>query len=316
MSILAVPVALAAAVCFASASALQHRAASREPRHQAVDLGLLLRLVRRPLWLAGGVADIAAVGLQALALDFGALTLVEPLLVSGLFLAVPFEAALDRRWPHRRDLVAVVLAAAGLAAFLLTATPGGGVSEPSNQAWLPTGVAVVSVIMAILVLAWHATAPRRATCLGLATGMAYGVTAGLLKTCTDRLADGPPLGLLTGWPLYALVGLGAAAFVLNQDAFQGRLAAPLIAITLAEPTISIVIGVTVFDERLSTTGPRSIVLVLSAAAMVAGTWLAAGGPPIRDRHRGGDGRGDSSGGQPARANCYADEDRLSLADLS
>ncbi len=285
MSVLAVPVALASATCFACASALQHRAASQEPLHQVLDPRLLFRLTRRPLWLAGGIADVAGLGLQTLALDLGALTVVQVVLVSGLFLAVPLEAAFERRRPRRRDLAVVTLATVGLAVFLLTATPGDGVSEPSNLAWLLTVASVGPAIAATLGLALRASALRRATYLGLATGLTYGMTAGLLKACAERLSTDPS-GLLTGWQLYALVGIGAAGFILNQNAFQDRLAAPLVAITLADPALSMIIGIVVFHERVAADGPRVIVLALAAAAVTVGTGLATAGLPIKESNGG------------------------------
>src|SRR5205823_6869514 len=118
------------------ASALQQRAARAEPPHRAMDPRLLLRLLRRPPWLAGGLADLAGVGLQALALTLGALAVVQPLLASGLLLSVPLEAALDRRRPRALDVGAVLLAAAGLWAFLVVAAPAGGVAQPSARAWV------------------------------------------------------------------------------------------------------------------------------------------------------------------------------------
>jgi hypothetical protein len=129
------------------------------------------------------------------------------------------------------------------------------------------------------------SALRHATYLGLATGLSYGMTAGLLKACTEKLRT-HPFGLLTGWQLYALAGIGAAGFVLSQNAFQDRLAAPLIAITFADPVLSVVIGLTVFRERMATNGPRMIVLAIAAAAVTVGTGLAATGPSARDRDSG------------------------------
>ncbi|WP_250281586.1 MULTISPECIES: DMT family transporter [unclassified Frankia] len=295
MSVLAVPVALASATCFACASALQHRAASQEPLHQVLDPRLLFRLTRRPLWLAGGIADVAGLGLQTLALGLGALTVVQVLLVSGLFLAVPLEAAFERRRPRRRDLAVAALAATGLAVFLLAATPGDGVSEPSSLAWLLTVAVVGPVVAATVGFARRARALRRATYLGLATGITYGMTAGLLKACAERLSADPS-SLLTGWQLYALVGIGAAGFILNQNAFQDRLAAPLVAITLADPALSMIIGVAVFHERVTVDTPRVAVLLLAAAAVTAGTGLVTAGPPIGERSGDGSDAGSADAG--------------------
>src|SRR5438270_13488624 len=101
MTVLTVVAALLSAACYALASALQHRAAYHETQHPALDPRLLWRLIHRPLWLTGQIADVAGMVFQTLALASGALALVQPLLVSGLILSVPLAAALDRRRPGR-----------------------------------------------------------------------------------------------------------------------------------------------------------------------------------------------------------------------
>jgi hypothetical protein len=94
VTVVVVFLALGAATCYALSSALEQRAAKQERPYRSLDPRLLVRLVRRPLWLAGWAPDVAGTGLQAAALHLGALALVEPLLVCNLLLAIPLEAAL------------------------------------------------------------------------------------------------------------------------------------------------------------------------------------------------------------------------------
>ena len=275
MSTVAVALALASATCYAIASTLQHRAARREKPHATLDPRLLLQLLRRPLWLAGGAADVAGAGLHAAALAFGPLALVQPILVSGLVLAIPMEAALDRRRPDRRDLLAVGLSAAGLATFVVVAHPQPGQPAPSGGAWIEVTVGVGACVAALLALARRSTGPSRATFLGIATGVLYAFAAALAKACVARLSI-DPFGLLTDWRLYALIVVGVSALVLNQNAFQaGTLAGPLTGITLADPLVSLAIAVTAFNEELSAGGVRSLIEVLAAVAMARGIWLAS-----------------------------------------
>ena len=55
--VIAVAAALGAALSYATASVMQQRAAQDEPADEALKPGLLLRLVRQPLWLGGLAAD-------------------------------------------------------------------------------------------------------------------------------------------------------------------------------------------------------------------------------------------------------------------
>ncbi len=275
MTATAVVIALAAACCYAIASTLQHLAARRERPQSTLDPRLLARLLRRPIWLAGGAADIAGAGLHATALAFGPLSLVQPLLVSGLVLAIPLEATMDRRRPRARDLVAVVLSGAGLAIFVIVADPMSGDPEPSTPALATVTVGIALAVSVLLGLARRRTAEVRAGLLGVATGLLYGFVAALAKACVARF-EMDPWGLLVDWRAYTLILVGVWAIALNQNAFQaGRLAAPLIAIALTDPAVSLIIGVTVFSERLNTGGIRLLVEILAVLAMVRGLVIAS-----------------------------------------
>jgi hypothetical protein len=126
MNVAAILLGLAAAVLFAVGSAVEQTTTKQEKTTRTLDPRLFLRLLRRPRWLFGWLPDLGGTVLQALALRIGALALVEPLMLAGVFLAIPLSAALARRRPYARDLLAVVLGAVGLTAFLVAAAPRAG----------------------------------------------------------------------------------------------------------------------------------------------------------------------------------------------
>ena len=274
MNGIAIVLGLASAACFAVSSVLEQRAAKRERPTRTIDPRLLIRLLHRRLWLLGWIPDAFGTILQALALRFGALALVEPLLVSGLFMAIPLEAAIERRRVHRRDMLVVVIGVIGLTGFLIAANPRGGVQEPKALAWIGVGVAVGVLVTICLLIAWRTQAATRGLMLGIATGLLYATAAALLKSVIEKLPD-HPAEVFTDWHLYALIVVGGAALTLNQNAFQGGpIAAPLTAIALLDPFASVLIGVTAFEEELSLEGPRLIVGLIAVAAMSAGIWMA------------------------------------------
>ena len=269
-----IPVALAAAFCFALSSALHQKAAKQQPQRAALDPRLLVQLARSRLWLSGWVPDFAGVALQVVALRLGPLAVVQPVMASGLFMAVLIEATLIRRRVARRDLVAVAVGVAGLAGFLVLADVQAGVSSPSAAAW--TGVvAGGALIVAICVLAAHQLAgTARGAALGVACGIAFSLAAALVKEVTGRY-HGNLLETVVSWPFLGLAVTVAVGVLLNQNAFQhGRLAAPLTALTLTDPIASVVIGITAFQETLTVTPGRVIGLVLAGATVAVGVWLA------------------------------------------
>lgn len=283
MNLIAILAALGSAAGFAVASALEQRAAKLEKPAKPLDPRLLLRLVRQPLWLAAWIPEAVATGLQAVALNFGPLALVEPLLVSGLFLAIPLEAALSRRPVCTRDFKVVALGGTGLAAFLVAAQPEPGLDEPSVAGWLGVALWAGPVLAICLAVGWRTHNSTRGAVLGVATGLLYGIGASLLKTLTSELAHDPVTVLARG-QFWALVAVGSSAILLNQNAFQSsRIAVPLTAITIMDPVTGVIVGVTAFHETLSTDPVRLAVQAVAALAMAGGIWLASTSRPDGSR---------------------------------
>jgi drug/metabolite transporter (DMT)-like permease len=72
--------------------------------------------------------------------------------------------------------------------------------------------------------------------------------------------------VLTGWELYALVGVGYVSMTLNQLALNtGALAATVATSTALDPIVSVVLGLAVYRESLHTTSMKAIG---TAAALV------------------------------------------------
>ncbi|WP_238009440.1 DMT family transporter [Dactylosporangium sp. AC04546] len=275
MTVVAVVAALGSAAAFAVGAALEQSEAKKVERAPPLDPRLLFRLAQRPRWLLAWVPEGIGTALQAVALTFGPLILVEPLLVTGLFLAIPLSAALNRRRVHARDYAVVALGGASLAAFLIAADPRPGVTEPSVKDWLGVALWAGPVLAACLAAAWCARNAVRAVLLGVASGLLYGIAASLLKALTEQLST-EPLAIFARGQTYALIVVGLAAVSLNQNAFQSsRIAVPLMAITIVDPAVGVVIGVTAFHEQIATDGPRVAVQVVAALSMIGAIWLAS-----------------------------------------
>ncbi|MFE9693542.1 DMT family transporter [Micromonospora sp. NPDC005806] len=272
--ILAVLAALVAAFSFALSTTLHQRAAKRQPPQRALDPRLLWRLLRTRLWQLGWAPDVAGTLAQALALRSGPLAVVQPVLASGLFMAVLIEAAWNRRPVQRRDLVATLIGTAGLVGFLVTVDPRVGLADPTATAWWWVSAGVGAAVAVCLGAARSTTGATRGALLGVAAGVVYGMAAALLKAVATRFHD-DLLALVTDPRLLALVVVALVGVQLNQNAFQsGRIAAPLTALTLSEPVTGVVIGVIAFRETLSLGGLRTPLVVVAVAAIATGVWLA------------------------------------------
>jgi drug/metabolite transporter (DMT)-like permease len=267
---------LLAAALFAVATAFQHRSAglvTAADRERASNVAAFMaRTLRHPLWIVGTLADVGGFGLHALALRYGPLTLVQPLLVTGVIFALALRQILEHRRPRRNELAWAGALAVGLVLFLTISTPAQGVAKPAD----PVPTIVLSTLIGVGVLGCfvvgrHASGSMAAAVLGTAAGLAYAATAGLMKEIVGTVSQGV-WAVATSWPLYALIVVGIFGLMLNQLAFQaGPLRSSLSAITTVDPIVSLVIGVAVFDEQFRN-GPGDVLgealglaLVITAA---------------------------------------------------
>jgi len=156
--------------------------------------------------------------------------------------------------------------------FVLVAGTDGGKDRASTEAWL-TCAAIAGPVLALCVAAAvRATGTRRAVLFAFATGALFGLTAALTKSSVS-LIDAHGLGALGYWEPYALVLLGGLGFVLNQRAFQaGSLTASLPTLTVVEPVVAAIVGITMLDERIATSGFADwVVVAVSVVAMTVAT---------------------------------------------
>jgi drug/metabolite transporter (DMT)-like permease len=282
----AITAALAASLSFAVSAVLEQRSAQQVPERGVFNPRLLLDLAHYPLWLASIGATVIGLALQIVALHFGPLALVQPILVCDLVFAVLLAATLRRSPPDRVILGGVICCAAGIAVFLAVAQPSGGTETVSAAAVIPLAASLAAVLACCL--AWAAKGPRtaRPLALALASGVTYGVNAFLLKVVSFSLAQGfsEPL---EQWPLYAVIVVGPVGFLLNQEAFQsGALISPVLAIiTTADPLVSITIASLWLNERLARAPAAIAAEVVSLAVMTAGIIMLAHRAPIVAQHR-------------------------------
>lgn len=251
MSLLvATAAATGSAISYAMAGVLQHRAAQLAPVGRGLRLKLLAHLASRPGWLVGLGADAAALSLHALALSAGELSVVQPLLVSGLLFALPASVVIERGRPSMAEWCWALVVVAGLAVFLIASNPSAG-HAPSDTDRLAVLTLVGAGLAGAVVLVGWAWRTQQAALLGVAGGLGYGMTAALLKETINIATGANPIRLVSSWPLYLLVAVGAGALLVTQVAYQsGPLAASLPALTMVNPIVAIALGILVFDEHL------------------------------------------------------------------
>ncbi|MDX6213889.1 MAG: hypothetical protein QOF82_2976 [Frankiales bacterium] len=260
-------VALASAFCYSTASVTQHREAGAVTTHGVGSPSLMLKLAVRPWWLLGALADVAGVALQGLALRWGSVVLVQPLLVTGVAMAVGLAAAVAHEWPHRRELALAIGCSAALGVLVVMLDTHGGRQQVSFMRFLPYGAAIAGLTV-LAALVGRRLPGVSAGWYGAAAGLMVGGSSVLLKVCAGQLSHGVS-ALVSHWHLYAFAAFGAAALVLSQNAFQaGRMAPGIASLSVVEPIVAIAIAVPLLHEHL-TVSPGRVVLDLAAGLAAA-----------------------------------------------
>lgn len=272
--------ALVAAFLFGLASVLQHRAAQAAAPERSMRPGLLVDLARKPMWLAGQGAGLGGFGAQAVALSFGALSLVQPLLVTRLVFGLFIASRLSHQRLHRKEWAGTFAIVAGLGGFLLAASPPEGVAVIDDAGWI--GVFLVTVVPAVTlaVLAPRTPGVGRAMALATAGGLLFVATTTLTKVVGHDMR-GDAADVLTSWKLYALAPTGIGAMLLVQSAFMaGPIRASLSALTCIECLGAIAVGALFLHEAVSIEPLRVVVEVLGLIAVVWGVRTVTRSPVL------------------------------------
>lgn len=218
--------------------------------------------------------------LQAMALRVGQLSIVQPVLTCELvFLVLILVVGFGRRvgW---REVVGIVAIVTGLAGFFASASPAAGTGRPDRTAWV-----VVSTITGLCALGMVVAARRgprwwRAAVLGAASAMLFAYNAALTKTVTTLLRHGWA-HVFASWEPYLLGLTGAVGLFLAQSALHaGPITASRTTNAIVNPMVSIVIGVTAFNERLRHGAAFVALDVLAIAVLFTGVVVLVRSPLV------------------------------------
>jgi drug/metabolite transporter (DMT)-like permease len=253
--------ALAAAACFECSYALQALEVRAVPRMTRASVGALRRLAARPVWLGSIALGLAGFALQVLALRHAPLSLVQPLLATGLLGLLAFSATVLGETVGRRDVAAVLAIVAGVTLIAL--------ADPRRGEDAVPGLAFVIAAVVLGLVALSAFARRSAGSDGLlAAAIAADALASLAAAQAARA-----LGVLAfaGWGVLAGAG-GIAAVAAESAVLQRRGAARVAPVVLAgQVAVPVALAPLVIGERWGSPA----VLVCGLALVIAGSALLA-----------------------------------------
>jgi drug/metabolite transporter (DMT)-like permease len=217
---------------------------------------------------------------QAVALSFGALSVVQPLVVTRLVFGLVIAARVSRQALAPREWAGALAIVVGLGAFLVAASPGEGTTAMAGSGWL--GVLLATGVPAVVLVI---TAPRssgvpRAVALAAAGALLFVATTTLTKVIGHDMRDDAS-AVLTSWKLYALAPTGLGAMLLVQSAFMaGPIRASLPVLTCVECLGAIAIGALFLNEAVSIHALDVVVEMVGLAAVVWGVVLVTRSPVL------------------------------------
>jgi drug/metabolite transporter (DMT)-like permease len=286
--------ALVAAICFALAAALQQRGQFTLANAGSAVQGLagLIRLIAVPIWLFGTLILLIGYAAQGAALDRGRLVVVQPLMVTTIVWALPLGHWLTSQHVVRRQVMGAGVVVVGLALFVLVGDPDSGVDDAATRGLVMSAVVISAVVVLLMLWLRTKTAPSlRAAVLGLCAGLLFGLSATFAKPVINDLHSG--IAAAAGdWRTWALLGFGFVAFLLQQLSLAtGQLAPAMAAVSVSNPAISVILGILLFEERLTRPGWHVIVAGAALLAALGGALLITlanretqmpGQPPVKD----------------------------------
>ncbi len=267
--------ALLAAFCFALAAALQQKGQFQlaEKGLRVSGVGSLFRMLAVPVWLLGSLTLLVGYAAQAIALGEGRLVVVQPLLVMTVVFALPLGYWITQQFVTVRQVAGAIVIIAGLVMFTLVGDPDSGVSSAPVLEYLAAIVAVGTPSALLVIYGGRLSPAGKAAAFGVSAGLLFGLSASFAKTTIDQLSGGV-LDVLGHPELYALLGIGLTAFAIQQLSLStGQFAPAMAAVAVANPAISVILGVALFDEKLTRPDWHVLVAALALVAAFYGAYM-------------------------------------------
>jgi drug/metabolite transporter (DMT)-like permease len=264
----AIVLALLTAFLYALSNVLELTEAEQIPDEYALRVGLMTRLVRRPRWLLGLLADVFGYASQAAALALASVVFVEPILALAIVISLILGAAMTHRRLRPADWACAAVLSGGLALFLYEVPPTGG------HEFIPTDRAVIAGPVTFVVIAACIAAARplrgapRAAFLGVAAGICFAAAAVLTKGVVHYLGDGV-FAWVPHWEPYALAVVSIGGVIIGQSAFQtGALAASVGSTESTAPIAAAILGLVLLDESVFFDSADQVAAVVISICMI------------------------------------------------
>ena len=245
----------------------------------ALDIRRVLRVIASLMtskaWLIGFALMLTGLACQTIALTFEPVSVVQPVLASGVVLVLVLSRLVLRERLKGGETWCVAAIAVAVVLLAMSAT-GAKDSHYASPGWM-AAVMVPSAVAGLAFAVGALRKRRRGTTLagvwaGVGTGLLYGVAALAIKALSGILVGhqtlaGIAIGVLSSPYLYVLGGSLAVAMLLFQAALQAGRASIVVPVSNVTGSVYFIIaGTWLFHEHLPTS-PGKLVLRLAGIAL-------------------------------------------------
>ena len=230
----------------------------------------IAKTTKNKLWQIGAIAEGGAALLELVALYYGSLLLVEPLLMTNLvFLLILVHFKLKRR-VLLREWIGIAAISIGISLFLIIANPHGG--QPTYGTMWLAPILIITFLMGAGAMATRrlSSSKIRGSMGAFVGGLSLGLTAALTRLAMVELHRGV-IVTLTQWPLYALIVSSVISVLAIQVGYgSGPLTITQSILEITSPIVSILLGIIMFGDFINTSPLAIIVEIISFSVAIAG----------------------------------------------
>ena len=235
----------------------------------ALDIRRVLRVIGSLMtsraWLGGFALMLTGLACQTIALTFEPVSVVQPVLASGVVLVLVLSRLVLRERLRGGETWCVAAIAVAVVLLAMSAT-GAKDSHHASPGWM-AAIMVPSAVVGLVFAAGALRARRRGTAVagvwaGVGTGLLYGVAALAIKALSGILVRHETvanivIAVVTSPYLYVLGGSLAVAMLLFQAALQACRASIVVPVSNVTGSVYFIIaGTWLFHEHLPTSPGR------------------------------------------------------------
>ena len=279
--LIGIPLALLGAVFMSFGAQYQHRGVQKVERLTATagNTGLtgsqLLNLLRRPSWVVGTLMLGLAIVCQLSAMSFAPLILVQPIGAISLVITTLLNARVSGHKPTVRSITAIVLCVVGILIFVTIAAFYAVDTAVSDQQ-LITVLIILAVVIVLLGGGWMRLRRRTSALFYIVSaGVIYGFVATLAKVVISRIQTGDFDWLTLTCAVALIAGTAVGAYFVQTAYASGPPDLVIAGLTVVDPIVAIIIGLTVLHEADGAPLGAYIGFVLAGALAVIGVFQLA-----------------------------------------